>query len=64
MAFHGKIALITGGASGIGKVMAERLIQQGATVVLLDVNEKALQEMAIRSEKVKVFKCKFHANNS
>lgn len=46
MELKGKIAVITGGASGIGLAMAERFIQEGATVVISDINEKALNEKA------------------
>ncbi len=36
--FSGKTALITGGASGIGKATAEKLAQQGARIALIDQN--------------------------
>ncbi len=35
---HGKIALITGAASGIGRACAEALSDQGAVIVGLDIN--------------------------
>lgn len=35
---QGKIALVTGAASGIGKACADELLQQGATLLALDVN--------------------------
>jgi NAD(P)-dependent dehydrogenase (short-subunit alcohol dehydrogenase family) len=36
-----KIAVITGGAGGIGQAVAERFAQETQTVVILDVNEQA-----------------------
>ena len=43
-----KIAIITGGASGIGLACAERLAADGMKVVIADMNEKAGAEHASR----------------
>lgn len=40
--FDGQVALITGGASGIGLATGRRLLDEGARVVLLDRDEAAL----------------------
>lgn len=38
----GKVALVTGSAGGIGKAIAKRLVQEGACVVLNDINQERL----------------------
>jgi NAD(P)-dependent dehydrogenase (short-subunit alcohol dehydrogenase family) len=45
MKLEGKVAVITGGASGIGLEVARRFVADGARVVLGDLNEPALHEV-------------------
>ncbi len=40
--FQGKVAVITGGASGLGRAMAERFAREGMRIVLADVEPTAL----------------------
>src|SRR5262249_38893534 len=40
--FRDKVTVVTGGASGIGRAMAERFARAGARLVLADVEEAAL----------------------
>ena len=41
-----KVAVVTGGASGIGKALAQALIARGATVVIADIEAGPLEETA------------------
>ncbi|MBZ5759294.1 MULTISPECIES: SDR family oxidoreductase [Rhizobium] len=45
---EGKIAVITGAASGIGLATTEKLLAAGATVVMVDWNETSLKELTDR----------------
>jgi NAD(P)-dependent dehydrogenase (short-subunit alcohol dehydrogenase family) len=46
MRFDGKVAVVTGGASGIGQAAAEILAARGASVALLDLAQEAGEETA------------------
>lgn len=46
-----KIAIITGAAQGIGKAIAQLYSQNGAIVILVDINEEKLRETASEIKK-------------
>ena len=50
----GKVAIITGGAGGIGRAAADRFIAEGASVLLSDIDELGLNEACkeIRSNRI------------
>src|ERR1700712_4965059 len=46
MRFQGKRAVVTGGASGIGRATALRLVEEGAEVLIGDLDVAGGQELA------------------
>lgn len=44
--FTGKVAVITGAAQGFGKLLAEELAKRGAKLVLSDIKESAVHQVA------------------
>lgn len=53
----GKRAIVTAGASGIGKVVAERLIDAGALVAVCDIDRHALDEFQSRNSAAFAYYC-------
>jgi NAD(P)-dependent dehydrogenase (short-subunit alcohol dehydrogenase family) len=57
MAFHGRVALVTGGASGMGRIWARRMADGGAQVAIVDVNQPGLHETREGRPNVHPFAC-------
>ncbi|GEO11882.1 SDR family NAD(P)-dependent oxidoreductase [Segetibacter aerophilus] len=56
MDFKEQVAVITGAASGIGLAVAKQLLESGARLVLLDINDTSLQkEFGNRPQQVLLF---------
>lgn len=52
-----KVALVTGAASGMGKISTKRLAADGIHVAAVDVNEEGLNELKQESNNISVFPC-------
>ena len=46
MKLKDRVAIVTGGAQGIGKAIAEKLSEEGASVLIADINEEGAREAA------------------
>ncbi len=55
MNFHGKTAVVTGSAKGIGKTIAEKLAAQGANVAIVDIDQ---ENSSITASQLKEFDVK------
>jgi len=42
MRLQDRVAIVTGSGSGLGKAMAKRLAEEGASVVVADINQEAI----------------------
>lgn len=61
--FDGKVAIVTGAAKGIGEAAARRLAESGASVALLDVDEKVGRQTAASIERGGFFSCDVSSAN-
>ena len=53
--FEGKVALVTGAGSGIGRAVTRRLVREGGTVFAVDINEEGLKKTAdLAGENVRI----------
>lgn len=55
---HGKVALITGGNSGIGLKIAEAFIRSGCKVIIAGTNEKKLKDACTNLERINCYHAK------
>ena len=53
----GKVALVTGGASGMGRIFAQRLAHRGAKVAVFDLNDQGLEETASSHPNITAYRC-------
>lgn len=52
MKIDGRVAVVTGGAGGIGSALAQRLLEHGASVVVTDLDDVRVKEVVDRLEQV------------
>lgn len=50
--YEGKVAVVTGGANGIGVCMVKRLVEEGAVVAALDLDVKTMEDIYAGQEEV------------
>jgi uncharacterized oxidoreductase len=55
--WRGRIVVVTGGTSGVGRAFVVRLAAEGAKVIACARNEMALRELEMRNPAIEVFRC-------
>ena len=59
-----KVALVTGAASGMGRISSKRLAADGVHVAAVDVNEEGLNELKQESNNISIFPCDLSDSNA
>ena len=52
-----KNAIVTGAASGMGRISAKRLAADGVRVAVVDINEENLNQLRQESNNISIFPC-------
>ena len=52
---EGKVAVITGGAAGLGRATAENFIAKGGKVAVLDLNKDLVEQTAVELVDAKAY---------
>ena len=63
----GKVAVVTGGAQGIGYAVAERIVKSGADVALWDMNEEQTKEATLKLQALnagKIYACNINITDT
>jgi NAD(P)-dependent dehydrogenase (short-subunit alcohol dehydrogenase family) len=64
MDLAGKVAIITGGAGGIGKALAEEMAERGCYLVLADINTELLEKALVDGALNELGRIDFFFNNA
>ena len=59
-----KVALVTGAASGMGRISSKRLAADGVHVAAVDINEEGLNSLKQESNNISIFPCDLSDSNA
>ena len=57
MAYKGKVGLVTGAASGMGKIITTRMVKRGMQIAAIDTNKDGLKELGKKYNNVMPLEC-------
>lgn len=64
MAFRGKVAIVTGGGSGMGQLEAWKLADTGAQIAIIDLNEDGMKKTAEGRKNIHPYRLDVTDNNA